>query len=519
MFEQMKVYHKNQQYGTIVKFEKDTYFIDFDGKIKKVFVGNWLKTLFLTAEDSRNKIEEINLKPYKEILAIDERIYKATNIYRIRENMIASENRNIERAKLIPPTTNRDIYKVDSNKFWVENEFSNSNLYNEVKCVEKDSLYDETMQEETGYFDGYYPGHQDFELDDVVYDSYIKDPYDLESSSELYRKLDEMRHEVELISEAKKFILMVGMVDRNTARGVVLLSITPIEIGRHKFLNIIGIDVSTAKIITIVDQNGREYGFHSDNHNFSKLCGQTPLIKAKFELLEDAKRYNVLRIVSDFEIVDRFDTNTLNGLDKKYKIISQEEMRMTAEFKIAAKVPHIHDKNFYLLVNFKDTVIGRNRNSTKFCIKMGYEYPRIKDSNFISDDMVGRHFSGMVIISWNLNKNGKVIYFAERLFGKIINEDKLGKLGGNIMPQYSDEYEEFLGEYEDHDPQYGYDLEMNDGTEFYSYDEFSDQHVHCFDEEPCDYEEEREQCNRMDDAYWFSDDEYEEGKSNEKFLW
>ena len=37
------------------------------------------------------------------------------------------------------------------------------------------------MQEETGYFAGYYLGNPDFELEDIVYDTYIMDPNNLDS--------------------------------------------------------------------------------------------------------------------------------------------------------------------------------------------------------------------------------------------------------------------------------------------------------------------------------------------------
>ncbi len=78
---------------------------------------------------------------------------------------------------------------------------------------------------------------------------------------------------------------------------------------KHKYLLIVAQDIATFKIVRLIDFHGKAYDLYKYQEDWAKLK-KGDIIKVRCTLHESKNFVNVLRVISDFELVD-----TLNYYD------------------------------------------------------------------------------------------------------------------------------------------------------------------------------------------------------------
>lgn len=525
MFEQMKIYHVKHKEGIIIKYENGIYFIDFNGTVKQVTSGNWLKSLFINRIDAYKQKESIDLSSYENILAYDNNMkagsqnLKPIRIKKGRRDRLV-ENFWVEGAETCSQgkKLNNNYVDIDENTIINEKE----NVYDE-ESIDDSYFMNEDAYEENGYFSGYYPGHQDYEIDDIVYEAYIEDPWDISSFNEIIQQtkdeeieFEKIQNEITLINNKEKFILKKSLINREEERCIVVIFNELIKLNNKNYFKVIGIDVRTAKIVTIVDTNGKEKNLLSYNYKVYQLIGKSVVIKAKFESLEYSDRQNILRIVSDFRVVSEFNIDSLNDLDWKYHVLSSDELGLIPDFDIVETLSKEYmDNPFHLLVNFTDTQIKKKRNQTEFCIKMGDVYPVIKDKSILNINNQDKHYRGIALITWRTNNHGEIKFYVEKMYGRVLNVEEIDKLKFEV----SNNSETNSSEHE-LDSELVFDNSDSLDMDPYYFDEYLDRNVFYNEETDIDNEDNIMEARNQENAYWFSNDEYIEGSGfNEDFLW
>ena len=128
----------------------------------------------------------------------------------------------------------------------------------------------------------------------------------------------------------------------------------------RKYLDIVGLDISTGKIISLIDNHGRNYGLCSYSEDWAKLKTKT-VIKVPVELCENVfiqtktnqkiRSLNTLRIKGKFEILGK--TNWVNLKDKYEEV---EYLTKSDSFKLLVRPVTIF-KVFELFKNCKNSLI------------------------------------------------------------------------------------------------------------------------------------------------------------------
>lgn len=543
MFEQLKIYHTKHGEGVIIKYEKGLYHIDFCGTVKKVSTGNWLSILFLDRKDAYKKKEHIDKNKYNEIIA-----YESEFTHQMDEN---KKQTNAKCSSIGYHHFDEPNIREEKDRFWIEvnkyqpncrnnvtNDFNSvkNELGEEEKYTDKNCYINVDLSEEQGYFADYYPGHQDYEIDDIVHEAYAKYPWgDPDSPAYVQQDVDNLEprsfiHEM-YQKKADKLLLNPEMVDKDQ-RCVILLCIEKIVLSHKDYIKIVGIDVQTAKLISIVDTNGKEKGLHSYSYKFRQLIGKSVVIKAKFECLNHPGKQNILRIVSDYTIVNDFKIDTLQSLDFKYDVLSSGRIKIISNFDDVKSFIDIYgDKSIYFLVNFTDTTIAKDEKRNNLYIHMKGEYPVIRDKKFMDEANVGKHYRGLALLTWWSTEYGKIIFNVEKMFARIMDEAEIQKYKNKkVHNEFSDEinFETDLEDFESYNEevanQYTYES-LTEQEEPYYFDEHLDRYVSYYEvssDEEMSYTEDEEYLNfrRQEDAYWFCDDEYVEGgDGNNDFLW
>lgn len=497
MFEQLKVYHVKYKDGIIVKFNNENYEIDFNGFIRKIKVGNWLKSLFLFKKDAYRKKENIDLSLYEYILQYEEDLnIKSTN----------KGNRNMARKNVRKDRVLRN--------FWVEEDLLINDIQDDIQDTDGIEETDENMYgdyHETGFFAGYYPGKQGYELYDIVHEAYL-DEFSVEYLDDTIDKdyyEDDPNNEIGIIK--KKYVLEPSQIDREEERSIIIIYAKPVKTDNKKYIKIVGIDIKTAKVVTIVDTNGKHRGLHSYDFKMRQIIEKTVILKAQFEYLKNTESENALRIVSDYKIICNFNISSLDDLNWKYYTLSHEEISIIMDFD-KAKIMLENNKRFYMLINFTDTIFSEANYKKNICIKMKDIYPIVNDKEFLSADNLGMHYIGIGLVSWFTNRKGENIAFVEKLYGKAYTEDEMKEKRNK--EKGSKEGVEILNE----DPNSKHEIYRRsfneDPGELYPFNEYTDEYENLIEEYI--YEEDIIEIRKQEDAYWFSDDEYVIGSGSDE---
>jgi len=221
-----------------------------------------------------------------------------------------------------------------------------------------------------------------------------------------------------------KRLLFEEISDREK-RNIVIVLNEVVEIKGKKYLNIVGIDVFTGRVIKIVDTNGSQYGLHTFNEKFSALDKES-VIKATFKICKSEIYGNLLRINSEFICLGY---SNINKLYKKYNILYKtDNISFSTCFEDIFQFSELHkEKQCFFITKFKGTKIqfykGKN-NNTKYQLKMDTIFVDIIDNSIALSKVENLYFKGFAIISIVCLSNGSKIVKAHRLIGNYLTEKK-----------------------------------------------------------------------------------------------
>ena len=181
-------------------------------------------------------------------------------------------------------------------------------------------------------------------------------------------------------------------------RNVLILEIIPM-LGK---LKIIALDIFSDCIVTIVDYNNKRVGLHVNSEFLLNM--KQHVLKAKFKICQN----NILLVKSEYKDLGK---SNFKNLLIKYKRLGEYESLIS----FSNENPN---KNLYALVKFtKSRLKEFNSNGkVKYQLKMLDHFVTIRQENL--EKYVGKIYSGLALITWKLNSNGKVIYFIDKLFSK-----------------------------------------------------------------------------------------------------
>lgn len=229
-----------------------------------------------------------------------------------------------------------------------------------------------------------------------------------------------------------KRLLLEEISDREK-RSIVIVLNEVVKIKGKKYLNIVGIDVFTGRVIKIVDTNGYQYGLHTFNEKFSALDKES-VIKATFKICKSEIYGNLLRITSEFIFLGY---SNINKLYKKYKILYKtDNINFLTCFQDIFQFSGFHEeKQYFFITNFKGTKIqfykGKN-NNTKYQLKMDTIFVDIIDNSIALSKVENLYFKGLAIISIVCLSNGSKIVKAHRLIGDYLTEEEYIEIGEKI---------------------------------------------------------------------------------------
>lgn len=385
--------------------------------------------------------------------------------------------------------------------------------FQENKKSEEGILYEEEYKEKNqGYWADIDLIHDYYEEDDFVStDEELKEL--IEKSN---RELEQIRREIYL-DELKYAIKLNPSMISDKERCVVIVAINVVQGERGKqYLKIIGIDVLSAKIVSIVDTNGLDKLLHSYSLKLLKLSGKMTTIKAKFQYYDTDRKLNVLRIVSDFFIVGQQPFKNLYWLNKKYEevivkdFVEVDKRGLVYSFSIIKEFTkyNLYEEG-YFIGNFTGTKVKKHENNGRFKYQLMMqiakrpEFLDIHDNDINISEKEGLNYRGYALCKWQKFKNGKVGFIAIKLYGDFLIDNEYEDIKKkNKQIKCSQNSSDNSGDFIPY-------MEMDEVFEK-NYDEYSDSFLNSIDrnEEYDETDEQYEEAKESDDMYWFSDDEY-----------
>ncbi len=195
-------------------------------------------------------------------------------------------------------------------------------------------------------------------------------------------------------------------------RNIAIISNRICEQKGRKYLKIVGLDIFTGKIVSLIDNHGKNYGLCSYSEECAKLKSRM-VIKVPVELCENVfvqatkkqsiKLFNALRIKGKYEVLG---TTNWFELRKKYEELrnstESESFELLVEpisvFKVFELFKNCEDASIYIPVHFPGTHYIKTENS-----KVSLYNPETgKSFDFISAtkkllDNTGKYVEGIVI--------------------------------------------------------------------------------------------------------------------------
>lgn|GEM_PF-1753133 len=260
----------------------------------------------------------------------------------------------------------------------------------------------------------------------------------------------------------------------NYSRNVVILLNNSKKIGKTNYVELIGLDVFTGKLVKIVDTNGLKVGLHTYNSEIINIKEQE-VIKASFRIVATNECINTFRITSDFQQLGR---SNLLKLHDKYNSIFDVDIYKSFD-SIFRFIENTTCNMFYVITKFTGTEVKQYKTKnkvSKFQIKMDKILVDINDNKIDIKMKEGLYFRGIAVLCIK-RLSEKWSFLAKRLIGKYYSKKELEEIKRaskntdfsdmlEINDMYYDEFEEDdyeLDEYELDDVYYDYDRD-----EFYS---------------------------------------------------
>ncbi len=301
-------------------------------------------------------------------------------------------------------------------------------------------------------------------------------------------------------------------------RNIAIISNRICEQKGRKYLKIVGLDIFTGKIVSLIDNHGKNYGLCSYGEDCAKLKSRM-VIKVPVELCENVfaqagkkqsvKLFNALRIKGKFEVLG---TTNWFALKEKYEELhysSESELfKLLVEpisaFKVFELFKNCEDSSIYIPVRFPGTHYIKTEDSGVSL----YNPETEKSFDFISAtkkllDNTGKYMDGIVIAKIIIANNKITVLIDKAIICKYFRYSKSERSNDffNKQQQYYEEENSFNDEsYEG----YIYQDDYYPGEA----DDYSDKYrPYESMEEYCDeYEEFRERQASNENYYWDDED-------------
>ena len=440
------VYHNSFGKGIIKSSYEDHYKIDFDTCIRYIKFGSWRKVLFLTKEEADGGINDKNSLLYNELSALEEKI------------------------------GHEETYT-----FYV------SHKETKINIVVVNTNYEFLIN------------HPEYKVD-------LNDGFITVISAEEAREVIQRK----ILKEVHEKVVLHNEEVTDSERCIAIISVSKVCIKKETHLRIIGIDAISSKLVTIVDTNGMKYNLHSYTLSFMNMNGKMTTIKARFKFINENRSFNILKLVSKFEIIGDQPIRNIIELSKKYKCLFNKSI-ITEYSQIKRFSYNYADRQINFLMNFSRSQIRKYKEN--YQINMHDDYFNIYDDDCNIKEKENLYFRGWALISWT-NYNGKPRYHIIKLLGNYYNEEKINRIKKiNEETELSDEVYYNANQYfEDYSPDenVGYEptedemdyLDDYPDDEYY-YDEDTDGYIPIeFNTEEYDERDEQKDAERRFPDYY-----------------
>lgn len=325
--------------------------------------------------------------------------------------------------------------------------------------------------------------------------------------------IDEEKYE----TVRKYYDVFLSNLNGQNSRNIAIISNRICEQKGRKYLKIVGLDIFTGKIVTLIDNHGKNYGLCSYSEDCAKLKSRM-VIKVPVELYENVfvqqgknqsvKLFNVLRMKGKYEILG---TTNWFELRKKYEELrnstESESFKLLVEpisvFKVFELFKNCEDLSIYIPVHFHGThhIKTENSKASLYNPETGKSFDFISSNKKLLDN-TGKYIEGIVIAKIIVSNSKITLSLDKAIICKFFRYSKSERNNDffNKHQQYYEEENSFDNEsYEG----YIYQEDYYPGEE----DDYSDKYrLYESMEEYCDeYEEFRELQASNEDYFW--DDE------------
>lgn len=220
--------------------------------------------------------------------------------------------------------------------------------------------------------------------------------------------IDEEKYE----TVRKYYDVFLSNLNGQDSRNIAIISNRICEQKGRKYLKIVGLDIFTGKIVTLIDNHGKNYGLCSYSEDCAKLKSRM-VIKVPVELCENVfvqqgknqsvKLFNVLRMKGKYEILG---TTNWFELRKKYEELrnstESESFKLLVEpisvFKVFELFKNCEDLSIYIPVHFHGThhIKTENSKASLYNPETGKSFDFILSNKKLLDN-TGKYIEGIVI--------------------------------------------------------------------------------------------------------------------------
>ncbi|MDD6479482.1 MAG: hypothetical protein PUF48_06740 [Oscillospiraceae bacterium] len=311
----------------------------------------------------------------------------------------------------------------------------------------------------------------------------------------------------------KYYDVFLSDLNGQDIRNIAIISNRICEQKGRKYLKIVGLDVFTGKVVSLIDNHGKNYGLCSYSEDCAKLKSKM-VIKVPVELCENVfvqagkisiKLFNVLRIKGKHEVLGTTNWFKLKEKYEKLHYTSKSDLfnlfiQPISAFKVFELFKNSENLSFYIPVRFP----GTHYIKTEGAKATLYNPETRKSFNFISTTKkllynTGKYMDGIVIAKITIEDNKTTVLIDKAIICKYFRYSK------------SERNNDFFRKIE----QYYADLEAEDMASYpeYIYDSSG------YDDDEADYSDKYRLYDSMEEYC----DEYEKFReletSDEKYFW
>lgn len=209
--------------------------------------------------------------------------------------------------------------------------------------------------------------------------------------------------------------------DPRQKKDILILAIDPIRHKERDYLRIIGLDIFSGRVVTIVDTNGGAYGLHSYQDSWSRIP-ESAIIQGLFVQHTSSQYPHTLRVVSDISILDAprirnpraiYDFSTAPG-ERPARYNEQPIPCNTYDFSYVASFCKNHPSSFcYFLVEIKPSQVRKYNN--KYQIRQNGYFVDI-DPTQIPSIYENLFYQGLTLVECRVRSDGRYRMTAYRMY-------------------------------------------------------------------------------------------------------